>query len=195
MEDKIKISKVSKKCYLQKGFDGRGCYGCACCDVCCQYGADFDKVSYDLIVQNRDMLEPLLEQTIEQCFEDHFSNDPEFLGKNSIRSLTGANGFCAFHKKNGKGCILYELANENKVEKKIIPSICRMFPISWKNGKLIVYDEQENICIPDTCNCSEIENITSQTIWDTQKNSIVEIFDIWEIPDVSEISEAHCVLS
>ncbi|NUM37158.1 MAG: hypothetical protein HUU50_21655 [Candidatus Brocadiae bacterium] len=178
MKNKIKILKISQKCYSQRGFDDRGCYGCKCDDSCCKYGADFDKTSYDLVIQYRHLIEPLIHQQIEKCFENNFSGDPEFLGQNSIRSLLGENGFCSFHKKNAKGCILYELALGKKIDKRIIPSICRLFPLSWFHGELLVYHEQPNAVIPHDCNCIETENSTFKNILETQKNEILDIFDL-----------------
>ena len=187
MKTKIKISKISKKCYSQKGFDSRGCYGCNCDDSCCKYGADFDKEAYDLVIQNKKIIEPLVECQVEKCFESKFSNDKEFLGENSIRSLKGKNGFCVFHNKNRKGCILYKLVNTKGINKRIIPSICRLFPLSWENSTLIVYNELENTdqfplaTIPIDCNCMELENTTSNNLVETQKKEIDDIFDINEI--------------
>jgi len=175
---KIKISEISDQCYTLKGFDNRGCYGCKCDDSCCKFGADFDKTSFDLIHQHRILVEEKLDIKIENCFEDLFSNDKEFLGENSIRSLVGSNGFCVFHNQNKKGCILYQIVDENKnVNRQLIPSICRLFPLSWNNGKLMIYSEQENSKIPDDCNCIEIENNSTKNILETQKKELDDIIN------------------
>ncbi len=178
---KIKISKISKKCFLQKGFDDKGCYGCKCDDSCCKYGADFDQESFNLIIQNKDMLEKIIGKNINDCFEKTFSKDSEYLGNNSIRSIKGENGFCVFHNKKSKGCILYHLVQSGEISnRKIIPSICRLFPLTWDNGKLKVYNEQENCIIPIDCNCIDPENVTKRNILETQKPEINDIFDIKE---------------
>ena len=178
--DKLKIFKISPKCYSQKGFDERGCYGCNCTDSCCKYGADFDKEAYELVLQNKDLIEPLLNQPIQKCFGKRTSGDKEYLGGNSIRCLEGETGFCIFHKKTGKGCILYELVTSKDINRRIIPSICRLFPLSWKKGELKVYDEEKYERIPRKCNCKEVENITTKNIFETQKQEIEDIFEFDE---------------
>lgn len=183
MASKIKITKISEKCFQQKGFDERGCYGCNCNDSCCRYGADFDKEAYELVLKNKDLIEPLIENKIENCFEKQFSNKPDFLGNNSIRSLRGSHGFCIFHNKIGKGCTLYKLVNEKGLSKRILPSICKLFPLSWEDGKLVHYTELKDdnmLNIPTDCNCLDIENKTDKTIFKTQKVEIDDIFELEE---------------
>ncbi len=178
MKDKIKISKISKQSFIQKGFDERGCFGCKCNDSCCKYGSDFDKESYDLVISNKNLIEPLINKKIEDCFEKKWSNDNEFLGNNSTSSIKGNHGFCVFHNTEGKGCILYNLVNVKKINKRIIPSICRLFPLNWHKGELIVYNEQKKEVIPNDCNCVDLQNTTSKNILETQKKEINDIFDI-----------------
>ena len=155
------------------------CYGCKCNDSCCKYGADFDKKSYDLIKKHKILVEDRINININDCFDNVFSGDMEFIGGNSIRSLVGADGYCVFHNKNGKGCILYEIVNNNKhISKILIPSICRLFPLSWENVKLIVYTEQRDSIIPIDCNCLDINNKTTKNILETQKNELIDIIEI-----------------
>ncbi len=175
--NKIKINKISKEVYQTKGFDEKGCYGCSCDDACCKYGCDVDKESLILIFENRNIIESKTGIKLENCFERKFSNDKEFLGKNSKVSKIGKNGYCIFHKKEGKGCNLYEVVLENKINRRLIPSICRMFPISWDKGRIIMYDEM-GIEIPPTCNIFDKENATIKNIFETQKNEMEDIFEI-----------------
>jgi len=177
MTDKIKISKISKKCYSQKGFDDRGCYGSSCGDSCCKYGADFDKAAYDLVMRHREAIEPLIDKNIEECFHPRFESDSEYLGGRAVRSLKDNSGFCVFHSKTGKGCVLYSLVNSGDVSKRIIPSICRLFPLSWGDGELVVCDRGD---MPDDCNCNELQNNTARILLETQKHEIEDIFDVDE---------------
>ena len=121
----------------------------------------------------------IIEKKINNCFEETFSKDSEYLENNSIRSVKGENGFCVFHNKQGKGCVLYQLVQLGEISnRRIIPSICRLFPLTWNNGELKVYDEQENCIIPNDCNCIEQENTTKKNILETQEPEIGDIFDI-----------------
>lgn len=174
---KIPLSKIDPKCFVQKGFDERGCYGCSCDDSCCKFGADFDKAAFDLVVAHRSVVEPLVGRKVELCFKKQFSGDCEYLGGDAIKSVKGENGFCVFHNKEGKGCILYGLVSAKGLDRRIIPSICRLFPLSWGGGKLVVYDSYKGH-IPADCNCLDPTNLTTKSIWETQKDEIEDIFAI-----------------
>ena len=178
MITKIEVSKISKQSFMQKGFDIKGCIGCSalCKDLCCRYGADFDNESYDLVISNRILIEPLISRKIEDCFENKWSNDKEFLGNNSIRSLTNDTGYCFFHRKEGRGCVLYELVTSMNISRRLIPSICRLFPLTWEDSELYVYNEKEEYIRFYGCSCFEPENITSKNILETQKAEITDIF-------------------
>ena len=53
----MKITSISQDAMALKGFDDRGCFGCSCKDSCCRCGADFDKESYDLLLESRKLVE------------------------------------------------------------------------------------------------------------------------------------------
>lgn len=173
--NKILIKKISDKVFSQKGFDERGCYGSKCQDVCCKHGCDVDFDSYKIIFKNRKIIEKELNDKLENCFEKRFYNSKEFLGGKVVRSKKMENGFCAFHNKQGKGCVLYKLVSKKKIDKKAVPSICKLFPISWENGKLCLYSEDGDI-IPKSCNVFEKNNKTKKSIFQTQEKEIKDIF-------------------
>jgi len=172
---KIKISRISEEVYSQRGFDEKGCIGSACQDMCCAYGADVDKESYDLIREHRAKIERISRSRFEDFFEQEWSGDKDFLGGNSIRSKAGKDGSCVFRLPGQKGCVLFKLATEERLPGRIIPSICRLFPITWNNETLEYY-ERENI--PVTCSCLEEKNSTERTIYETQQEAIDDIFEI-----------------
>jgi hypothetical protein len=182
MNNKIPLTQISPNCHTQKGFDSRGCYNSNCQDLCCKcliedkFGADFDKESYELVIKHKDLIQPLVNRPIETCFDTKFSGDKHFRGNNSIRSLKGENDYCVFHKKDKKGCILYDLVLNSDIDLRIIPSICRLFPLTWDKHTLIVYNEQKDSFIPKDCNCSDSTNTTSKTLLETQKSAIADIF-------------------
>jgi hypothetical protein len=171
---KIKITRISDEVYSRKGFDESGCIGSPCADMCCAYGADVDKESYDLIRKHRDKIERISKVTFEDYFEKEWSGDRDFLGGNSIRSRVGTAG-CIFRVSGQKGCVLFKLAAEEHVPRRIIPSICRLFPLTWNNETLEYY-EKENI--PVTCTCRGRKNITERTLFETQQEAINDIFEI-----------------
>ena len=172
---KIKITRIADELYSLKGFDECGCMGSSCADICCEFGADVDKEAYDLIWEHREKIERIGNVRFEDFFEQEWSGDSDFLGGNSIRSRVGKAGSCIFRLPEQKGCILFKLAAKEQLPRRIIPSICRLFPITW-NNETMEYYEKENI--PAICNCLELGNATARTVFETQAEAIDDIFEI-----------------
>lgn len=161
--------------HRHRGFDEQGCFGCQCNDLCCTEGADVDKEAYDLIKKYREQIEHITTIAFEDFFEDTWSGEADFLGCNSIRSRVGATGYCIFHFPEQKGCILFKLAFHDGLPKRIIPSICRLFPLTWNNETIEFY-KKENI--PAQCNCLALKNKAKESIVETQQEVIEDIFNI-----------------
>jgi hypothetical protein len=172
---KIIITRIADELYSLKGFNELGCIGSTCADICCEYGADVDKESYELIREHREKIERISRVRFDGFFEQEWSGDSDFLGGDSIRSRVGASGTCVFRLPEQKGCVLFKLAAEEHLPRRIIPSICRLFPITWNNGTMEYY-EKENI--PSICNCLEPGNTTARTVFETQAEAIEDIFEI-----------------
>lgn len=170
--EKIGIKKVSEKLFTQRGFKDKGCYNSGCMDACCRKGCDVDKESYDLIVRHREVIEKMLGRSLEQCFVSEWSGQADFLGKNSISS-TVINGMCPFHTPNGKGCVLWQLVMHDNCPRRIIPSTCRLYPVSWNLGELNIVDEIEKECI-----CLDPLHCGAVTLWESQSDAIEDIFQL-----------------
>ena len=173
--DKINISKISKKVFFKKGFDSVGCHTSSCDDSCCNGSAAVDKEAYDLIIQHRELIEKELGVKLEECFYGEWSGDKEFLGGNSIGTNQDDDYFCMFRLPNRKGCVLYKLVMEGRIKRRIIPSICRLYPLTWDDGELCFEDG-----IEPECRCLHKANGSSKSIFETQ---IKEIKDIFRISD------------
>ncbi|MFA5856840.1 MAG: hypothetical protein WC867_05750 [Candidatus Pacearchaeota archaeon] len=175
--DKIKINHVSKLLFKKKGFAKNGCINADCKDGCCKNPADIDKETYELILKNKKAIEKILNRKIEDCFKKRWYNG-NFLGKKYIKSNTRKDGYCMFHLNEKKGCSLFKLVYEKGYDKRLIPTICRLFPITWTEDSLIYYDEIYKGYIPKGCNCLDPNNKTKNSIYETQKDHIKDIFDI-----------------
>jgi hypothetical protein len=175
--DKIKIKKILKKVYEQKGFgDGpfSACLTCKCGSGgkgadCCQYGVYADKESYDLIIKHRNLLEPKIGLKIEECFDDEWTDDTEFLGGKAIGTKT-KNGTCIFNTRPGSGSEIIKTVMRNKLPKRMIPSGCRLYPITWDKGKIFLEKIRKN------CVCVSKKNKTKKSIFETQKKELKDIF-------------------
>ena len=175
--EKIKIKNISILCASHKGFDDRGCIGCNCDDSCCKFGADFDEEAYQFVIQHKDKIEKLIGVKIEDCFEKEIHKYSDYLGGQMRRSKMKGR-YCVFHKLNKKGCTLYQLVHEEKISPRILPTICKTFPLSWENDKILLYNEQADSVIPIDCNCLEIANTSTKSILETQKDIIDDVFEI-----------------
>lgn len=170
--EKIEIREVSEKLFRQKGFREKGCYNSICMDACCRKGCDVDKESYELIVKHREVIERTLGRSLEQCFESDWSGQTDFLGQNSIAS-TVINGMCPFHISAGKGCVLWQMVMRDNCPRRLIPSTCRLYPVTWNLGVLNIVDgiEQE-------CTCLHPLQCGTVTLWESQREAIEDIFRI-----------------
>jgi len=171
---KIKIKSVSEKCFTSKGF-GTKCFSSSCRDKCCRYGADFDKESYETAYENRGLIEAATGIDLDLCFEDEWQGDENYLGGDCIYSKVISSGYCAFHSPSGKGCVLYQVVEKHGISRRLIPSICRLYPLTWSDeGVLIVYDE-EGDDIESGCACTDPNLMSKFSLLETQKREIEDI--------------------
>lgn len=170
--EKIEIVGVAENIFTHRGFSEKGCYASVCADNCCRRGCDVDKETYELIMLHRDEIEKIRGLSIEQCFEKQWSGQADFLGRDSISS-TVVGGTCAFHISSGKGCALWQMVFKYNCSRRIIPSTCRLYPLTWDKGLLRLVDDIEKECdCLNPCNCAALN------LWETQKEAIEDIFII-----------------
>jgi hypothetical protein len=167
---KIPITAIDKAVHSFRGIDEEGCFRTECDDECCKYGADVDKETYELIVEHKRIIETEIGINIERCFKKGWLNDEPYLGGNAIQTRVGPHGFCTFHMPSGKGCVLYRLVNERGLPRRLIPSICRLYPLTWAEGKLCIADD-----LYPTCNCMKKDGF-GQNILATQIKEVEDIF-------------------
>jgi len=175
--DKISINKISNKVYKQKGFPSgsfNACFTCKCGKngeggACCKNGVYVDKESYELIIKHKKSLEQKIGLKIEKCFDDEWSDITEFLGKKGIGTSV-IDDTCSFRSHAGQGCEIVRLVLENNLPRRMIPSGCRLYPLTWKKGKMFLEKIEKN------CVCIDKHNKTKKSIYETQKEEIDDIF-------------------
>jgi len=170
--EKIEIVQVSERLFTQKGFKEKGCYSSICMDACCRQGCDVDKETYDLILEHREDIERMLGRSLEQCFVQEWSGEADFLGKNSIAS-TIINGTCPFHTIYGKGCVLWQMVLHDGCPRRMIPSTCRLYPVTWHNGVLDIVQNIEK-----DCSCLNQSDCGARNLWTSQLEAIEDIFQL-----------------
>ncbi|MBI5562198.1 MAG: hypothetical protein HY894_05005 [Deltaproteobacteria bacterium] len=145
---KIKITRVDKRCKTQNGLHGEGCYGCNCDDDCCQWGCDVDLATLKVIFRKRELIEPLVDARLEDCFKTGLKEDEDYAGgayrETAVRPEDTR---CAFHLRHQpRGCALFFLWANRKAPKRIVPTICRIYPLTWHRGRLFVDGPLRKLC-------------------------------------------------
>ena len=175
---KIRIRRVDPEVFTQKGlFDG-GCYGSRCNDDCCIYGCDVDLATLKLIERYRHLIEPLIKAKIEDCFSTKLKRDSDYIGgayrETAVRA---ADGLCGFHLVGGKkGCSLFYLWAAKGITKKIVPTICRVYPLSWHRGQLFIDRPLKRLC-----KCLEGKQegaLKTPSVFDTQRKEVLALFEL-----------------
>jgi len=175
---KIKITEVDPRTRTQKGLFGTGCYGSDCQDVCCEYGCDIDLATIKLIEKHRDLIEPLVKARIEDCFKTPLKKDDDYIGGAYRETATREEDkTCAFKLRGQRGCSLFYLWATKKAPKRIVPTICRVYPITWHRGRLFV-----DTPLWKPCKCKELtpRGMKVPSLFETQKKEIMALFDIHE---------------
>ena len=172
---KIPLIKISKKIYEKKGIAAgpfSDCLACKCGrrgrgGACCENGVYADKESYDLIIKHRAVLEKRVGLKLEKCFDRGYAKDTEFLGNKAIGTRV-RNNTCVF--RSSQGCEIVKLVIEKKLSKRMIPSGCRLYPITWDKGRLFLERIRKN------CVYSAAGDKVKKTFYDIFKDDINDIF-------------------
>lgn len=174
---KIKIDHIDPKLMKQQGLYGDGCYGSDCHSVCCEYGCDVDVATLRVIEKNKDLIEPLIRAKIEDCFSTPLKQDDDYIGGAYRETATRKEDkTCAFRLRDGqKGCSLFYLWVTKKLPKRIIPTICRTYPVTWHRGSLFIDTPLRKECV---CKVKPPEDTIAPSLFETQKKEVMALFEI-----------------
>ncbi|CAG0971013.1 hypothetical protein MTYP_01233 [Methylophilaceae bacterium] len=173
---RIPIKTVDLKIASHKGLFDEGCYGSQCQDECCGWGCDIDYATIKLILKNRDKVEALTGAKVEDCFKTPLKVDDDYVGgayrETAVRK---SDKLCCFHLKGSKGCSLFYLWIKEKLPKRIVPTICRTYPVTWHRGKLFA-----DLPLKKNCKAKEKtpKGVKVASLFETQKKELKALFDI-----------------
>ena len=145
-------------------------FSCKCSGECCHHGVYTDLKEHDTIIELKDKILPLFDETqckdIKKWFEEP-EEDEDFESGVAVGTEV-INGKCTFLDKNGL-CALQRLANLEGVHKwKYKPLYCILFPLTIYEGAITIDDE--HIDRLKTCNV----NPNSETsIFDACKEELI----------------------
>lgn len=173
---RIPIKTVDLKIASHKGLFDEGCYGSQCQDECCGWGCDIDFATIKLIMKHRDKVEALTGAKVEDCFKTPLKVDDDYVGgayrETAVRK---SDKLCCFHLKGSKGCSLFYLWIKEKLPKRIVPTICRTYPVTWHRGKLFA-----DLPLKKNCKAKEKtpKGVKVASLFETQKKELKALFDI-----------------
>lgn len=175
---KIVIDRVDEKIKTQQGLYGDGCYGSDCADECCEYGCDVDLATLKLIFKHKKLIEPLIKAKVEDCFSTELKKDSDYIG-GAYRStaVRKKHRTCAFRLIDKKGCSLFYLWAKKGLPKRIVPTICRIYPITWHRGRLFLDTPLRKGCV---CKQSLPKGAKAPSLFETQKKELRALFEIKE---------------
>ena len=113
-------------------------------DACCQYGCDVDLFERDAILANADKIRPVLSVEAQQkpwFDESEPEHDPDVPSGTVVRTAVLGGG-CLFLSHDKRGCAIHRASLEQGWDfHGIKPSICRLFPLSYGEGAIVISDD------------------------------------------------------
>jgi len=149
-------------------------FSCKCGGECCNYGVYTDLKEHKMILDIKDKIIPLLDETQSNDINDWFEEpeeDEDFESGIAVGTEL-VNDKCAFLDKNGL-CTLQKLAlMEGEYKWKYKPIYCVLFPLTIFEGALTIDDE--HIDRLKTCNV----NPNQTTIYEACKEELLHFFGL-----------------
>lgn len=113
-------------------------------DACCQYGCDVDLFEQREILARADQIRPVLRadaQDVPWFDESEPEQDPDVPSGTVVRTAVHGDG-CVFLAHDRRGCAIHRAAIEQGWDfRGVKPSICRLFPLSYGEGEIMVSDD------------------------------------------------------
>jgi Fe-S-cluster containining protein len=113
-------------------------------DACCQYGCDVDLFERDAILARAAQIRPVLRAEVRELpwfDESEPEHDPDVPSGTVVRTSVFENR-CMFLAHDRRGCAIHRASLEQGWDlRDVKPSICRLFPLSYGDGMILVSDD------------------------------------------------------
>jgi Fe-S-cluster containining protein len=113
-------------------------------DACCQYGCDVDLFERDAILARAEAIKPVLAAEVRDLpwfDESEPEHDPDVPSGTVVRTAVHGSG-CLFLSHDKRGCAIHRASLEQGWDfHGVKPSICRLFPLSYGEGMIVVSDD------------------------------------------------------
>jgi hypothetical protein len=116
-------------------------------DACCQYGCDVDLFEKNAILARKDAIGSVLRPEVRDLpwfDESEPEHDPDVPSGTVVRTAVHAGG-CLFLAHDRRGCAIHRASIEQGWDfRGVKPSICRLFPLSYADGVIVVSDDYDD---------------------------------------------------
>ena len=116
-------------------------------DACCQYGCDVDLFERDKILERAGAIRPILRAEAQQkpWFDESApEQDPDVPSGTVVRTAVHEGG-CIFLAHDRRGCAIHRASIEQAWDfRGTKPAICRLFPLTYGEGAIMVSDDYED---------------------------------------------------
>jgi Fe-S-cluster containining protein len=113
-------------------------------DACCQYGCDVDLFERDAILARAATIKPVLRAEVRELpwfDESEPEHDPDVPSGTVVRTSVFEDR-CLFLAHDRRGCAIHRASLEQGWDfRGVKPSICRLFPLSYGEGMIVVSDD------------------------------------------------------
>jgi Fe-S-cluster containining protein len=113
-------------------------------DACCQYGCDVDLFERDAILARAATIKPVLRAEVRELpwfDESEPEHDPDVPSGTVVRTAVFEDR-CLFLAHDLRGCAIHRASLEQGWDfRGVKPSICRLFPLSYGEGMIVVSDD------------------------------------------------------
>jgi hypothetical protein len=121
------------------------CMACGfCADSCCAHGVDVDGRVEAALVAEASAIERHTGVPMSDWFRGPAAADEDAPG-GSLRRTTVRDGYCVFHTRGGRGCMLHSYALATGRDYHMLkPMVSTLFPVTFGGGALVVSDELDD---------------------------------------------------
>lgn len=136
-------------------------------EACCQYGCDVDLFEKDAILARAEQIRPVLSADVQNLpwfDESEPEHDPDVPSGTVVRTAV-ANGGCLFLSHDKRGCAIHRSSLEQGWDfHGVKPSICRLFPLSYGEGAILVSDDYHDYSCAYVPDAPTLYRVARETI-------------------------------
>src|SRR5262245_15640834 len=149
-------------------------------DACCQYGCDVDLTERDAILARAELIRPVLAAAVRELpwFDESApERDPDTPSGTVVRTAVHQGG-CLFLAHDLRGCAIHRASLEQGWDfRGVKPSICRLFPLTYGDGAIMVSDDYVDYSCAYEPNAPTLYRVAREALADIFGEELVRALD------------------